>query len=184
MPWHAGEFYILSSSFINKSNWTEYNHDANWTTSGFGVYSWYFIAMRAASGSGMVAIRGPTHDGISTENIKLPWPAAGPATLWKVPTVNGFSSFSVGGGKAFTLISQDAEVCIALDALTGKQVWSEKLGAATYQGGGDSGLRATREATARAPRRALATDSSMSTPPTWFFTAWMPTPANLFGPST
>lgn len=85
--------------------------------------------------------RGPTHDGISTENVKLPWPAAGPATLWKVPTVNGFSSFSVGGGKAFTLISQDAEVCIALDALTGKQVWSEKLGEATYQGGGDSGTQ-------------------------------------------
>ncbi|HWE02377.1 MAG TPA: PQQ-binding-like beta-propeller repeat protein [Tepidisphaeraceae bacterium] len=90
--------------------------------------------------------RGPTHDGISTETLKLPWPAGGPKILWTAPTTNGFSSFSVGDGEAFTQVGREAngsprEFCIALDAATGKELWAVDVGESKYQGGGDSGAK-------------------------------------------
>src|SRR5204863_3478785 len=57
---------------------------------------------------------------------------------------NGFSSFTVAEGKAFTVVNRDLEgapreVCVALDAQTGKEIWSAPVGVAVYDGGGDSG---------------------------------------------
>ena len=52
---------------------------------------------------------------------------------WKVPTPLGFSSFSVVGNRAFTLIAEEdedglmREVCIALDTGSGKRLWSSWL---------------------------------------------------------
>jgi outer membrane protein assembly factor BamB len=88
--------------------------------------------------------RGPTHDGISPESINVPWPAAGPKLIWKVPTPNGFSSFTVSGGEAFTQVSRDIggvarEVVVAMDAGTGKELWWAAVDRAQYQGGGDAG---------------------------------------------
>ena len=91
--------------------------------------------------------RGPTHDGISTETIKLPWPAAGPKVLWTAPTTNGFSSFTIAGGEAFTQVGREAngsqrEFCIALDAATGKELWAVDVGQSTYgNAGGMSGAK-------------------------------------------
>src|SRR5258708_33450847 len=87
--------------------------------------------------------RGPNHDGISTESVNLPWPSSGPKVIWKVPTPNGFSSFTVSGGEAFTQVSQEsgstaAEMCMALDAKTGKMLWAVPIDQTKYQGGGDS----------------------------------------------
>lgn len=65
--------------------------------------------------------------------------------VWKVPVQDGFSSFSTGSGKVFTLVSREdedgilREVCVALDADTGEEVWSQFLGFAKYDDGGDSG---------------------------------------------
>jgi outer membrane protein assembly factor BamB len=88
--------------------------------------------------------RGPNHDGISTEKILTQWPAGGLRTLWKVPLNTGFSTFSVSQGKVFTLVRRavdgaDQEVCLALDADSGKELWAAPLGRAKYQDGGDSG---------------------------------------------
>jgi outer membrane protein assembly factor BamB len=91
--------------------------------------------------------RGPTHDGISTETIKLPWPAAGPKVLWTAPTTNGFSSFTVADGEAFTQVGREAngsqrEFCIALDAATGKELWAVDVGQSDYgNAGGMSGAK-------------------------------------------
>lgn len=90
------------------------------------------------------AYRGANHDGISTDTLNLPWPAAGPKVIWKVPTTNGFSSFTVSGGEAFTQVSRDMdgaerEVCVALDAETGKEIWAAAVDRANYQNGGDAG---------------------------------------------
>ncbi|MEI7730084.1 MAG: PQQ-binding-like beta-propeller repeat protein [Verrucomicrobiota bacterium] len=83
--------------------------------------------------------RGANTDGISTEAVRLPW-AGAPKHVWTTPTTSGLSSFSVGGGKAFTVVKEGtSEVTIALDANTGKQLWKATTGNATYQGGGDSG---------------------------------------------
>ena len=88
--------------------------------------------------------RGAAGDGRTSEKVVKPWPAGGPKVLWKVPAPGGFSSFSVAGGKAFTFVLRDVEgasqeTLLALDANTGKELWVAPLGAAKFDGGGDSG---------------------------------------------
>lgn len=89
--------------------------------------------------------RGLTGNGISTEAL--------PSTLqiqpiWQVPAASGFSSFAVADGRAFTLVTDEAskrEVCLALDAKTGKELWQRELGSSKYsQGGGDAGAPGNR----------------------------------------
>jgi outer membrane protein assembly factor BamB len=87
--------------------------------------------------------RGANHDGICMEKVLATWTA--PRVLWKTPTVGGFSCFSVAGGKACTVVPGGGEeVCVALDANTGKQLWFAPLGPAKYDGGGDAGTKENR----------------------------------------
>lgn len=90
--------------------------------------------------------RGPDLDGTTSEKISLTaWPKEGPKVVWRIPTPLGFSSFSISQGQAFTLIAradQDGitrEVAIALDAATGKELWSFPMCIMKYDEGGDSG---------------------------------------------
>jgi outer membrane protein assembly factor BamB len=88
--------------------------------------------------------RGPNHDGTSPETILTSWPSTGLHEVWKHPMNDGFSSITVGGGKAFTLVERDVdgapqEVCVALDANSGAELWAAPLGIAKYDGGGDRG---------------------------------------------
>jgi outer membrane protein assembly factor BamB len=88
--------------------------------------------------------RGPGADGVCPETVNLNWPTSGPKVVWKVPTKNGFSSFSVTGGKVFTQVNRDLdgalrEICVALDAATGKEIWFADVGVGKYDQGGDSG---------------------------------------------
>ncbi len=91
--------------------------------------------------------RGVSHDGSTTEKIATKWPAGGPKPVWKAPLAGGFSSFAVSGSQAFTLVKRDVEgagkeVCVAVDAATGKEQWATSLGTvAKYDGGGDSGTK-------------------------------------------
>ncbi len=88
--------------------------------------------------------RGPNTDGATPEKITRVWMSGGPKVLWKVPSTNGFSSFAVAGVRCFMLEGRDVdgapqEVLVARDANTGKEGWTAALGAAKYDGGGDSG---------------------------------------------
>jgi outer membrane protein assembly factor BamB len=89
--------------------------------------------------------RGPKGDDTSPEKLMLKkWPASGPRELWRVALTDGFSSFAVADGRVFTLVARQVEavkreVCVALDANTGKELWSLPIGIAKYDGGGDSG---------------------------------------------
>jgi outer membrane protein assembly factor BamB len=95
--------------------------------------------------------RGPNHDGTSSEVIRTNWSDAPPRQVWKVPLAPALSSFTVSGGKVFTQVhrvvnGQDQEVCIALNADTGQELWSTPLGIASYPNGGvgsDDGPRST-----------------------------------------
>jgi outer membrane protein assembly factor BamB len=76
--------------------------------------------------------------------MKVELPGGGLKAVWRVETPNGFSSFAVGEGKAFTVVMRTmdgspSEVCVALDATSGKELWNSTTGPAKYQGGGDSG---------------------------------------------
>lgn len=95
----------------------------------------------SASAGDWPQYRGPTHDGVSTDRILLQWPPGGPTVLWRKPLTNGFSSFAVSQGRAFTLISRNiggqlSEVCVGLDAATGTELWATPIGAASYPDGG------------------------------------------------
>ncbi|MFC1600932.1 PQQ-binding-like beta-propeller repeat protein [Candidatus Sumerlaeota bacterium] len=90
---------------------------------------------------------GNSGDRTSTETIgTITWSQASPPTpIWEITTANGFSSFSVADGKAFTLESRLHtgvlhEFCVAYRASDGEQLWASPLtGAGPYDGGGDEG---------------------------------------------
>lgn len=101
-------------------------------------------SLTAASAADWPQYRGPSLDGVTAEKILKTWPADGPREVWKAPFNAGFSSFAVGGGKAFTLVLRPFdnvpnETCVAVDAATGKELWAAPLGFAKYDGGGDTG---------------------------------------------
>lgn len=94
--------------------------------------------------------RGVNQDGISPETVQVNWAAHPPKVLWKVPVNTGFSSFAVGGNRAFTQVvrtlnGEPREICVALDAATGAEVWAADLAVGKgYSGGGDGdGPRST-----------------------------------------
>jgi outer membrane protein assembly factor BamB len=96
------------------------------------------------SGGDWPQFRGPAHDSITPEKILTAWPKDGPRQLWKVPLTGGFSSITISGGKAFTLVKRtlegaDREVCVALDAANGKELWAVPIGVAKYDNGGNNG---------------------------------------------
>src|SRR5258707_10415705 len=107
-----------------------------------------FVGVGFASGafsSDWPQYRGPNSDGTSLEKgILKKWPVEGPRQIWKKPIHLGFSSFAVSVGKVFTLEQRtidgaEQEVCVALDAATGQELWNYSLGAAKYQGGAGAG---------------------------------------------
>ncbi len=114
----------------------------------------FSIFLVAASAVGLSAAdwpqyRGAQGDGRTADTISAPWLEAGPKVVWKAPTKNGFSSFAVAGGKAFTIVNREVdggtkEVCLALDAATGKELWAAVIGAGKYDGGGDDGAKENR----------------------------------------
>ncbi|NBV85332.1 MAG: alcohol dehydrogenase [Verrucomicrobia bacterium] len=86
--------------------------------------------------------RGAAGNGISSEMMQ--WKASGLRTVWKVPSLGGFSSFVVADGRAFTLALREIEgasqeVLVAHDASSGRELWSAALQVAKYDKGGNDG---------------------------------------------
>lgn len=92
------------------------------------------------------AYRGPSLDGKTTETVSAGG-AKGPALAWKKNTPNGFSSFVISKGRAFTITGPEIEgvkreALVAFDADTGKEIWTALLGVARYgHDGGNSGTK-------------------------------------------
>jgi outer membrane protein assembly factor BamB len=109
------------------------------------------VILPNALATGWTQFRGSNHDGASSETIRLDWAQNPPRTLWKVPMPNGLSSFSVDNGRLYTMGArpfqgQLTEMCIALDANTGQELWASPVGLAQYPNGGvgtDDGTRST-----------------------------------------
>ncbi|MBI5394668.1 MAG: PQQ-binding-like beta-propeller repeat protein [Verrucomicrobia bacterium] len=84
--------------------------------------------------------RGPDRTDISKETGLLKqWPDGGPKQVWLYKEGGlGYSGFSVVGGRLFTMGARgDNEVLIALDANTGKQLWTAPIGANLKNNWGD-----------------------------------------------
>lgn len=116
------------------------------------IYSWRPVGMVAlgltlgtlSHAADWPQYRGPQANGVTPEKIATTWPSEGLKSLWRVPTTAGFSSFTVADGRAFTLVTREIEgvkneVCVALNADTGKELWAAPLGFSKFDGGGDSG---------------------------------------------
>jgi outer membrane protein assembly factor BamB len=89
--------------------------------------------------------RGPRRDGVSTEGGLLKqWPANGPPLMWRFDAAgDGYSSMAVSNGRIFTLgARQGTEHVLAIDAATGKQLWSVANGRRFQNDRGD-GPRST-----------------------------------------
>ena len=88
--------------------------------------------------------RGGDNTGITSEKVRTSFPTGGPKALWKVPSLNGFSSLVIAGGRCFTqelrsLENTEQETLVARDAETGKELWAKPLGTMRINDGGQSG---------------------------------------------
>lgn len=91
-----------------------------------------FIASQKSSGDSGAwpNFRGPNRDGISTDTGLLEsWPEGGPEKLWVYENAGmGYSGFSVSDGKLYTMGTRGEDLTvIAVDASTGKEVWSTAI---------------------------------------------------------
>jgi outer membrane protein assembly factor BamB len=89
--------------------------------------------------------RGPQRDGVSAEKGLLKqWPSGGPRLVWQaVGAGDGYSSFSVVGGRLFTLGAREGtEYVLAFDVASGKRLWAVAHGRRFNNDRGD-GPRAT-----------------------------------------
>lgn len=101
------------------------------------------LALFNANAANWPEYRGPNHNGTTSETISK-WNEPGPKAIWKTPLTAGFSSIAVDGSLAATLVTRiidgaPREVCVAVDAASGKELWATPLAVAKYEGGGDSG---------------------------------------------
>jgi len=115
----------------------------------------FSVAVALAASSSAIAqsasadwgtFRGPNNDGtVAAPKSVADWKAATISQLWKAETSTGFSSFAVAGGKAYTIVTREAdgntgETVVCYDARSGKELWAQPLAVIPkYDGGGDSG---------------------------------------------
>lgn len=82
--------------------------------------------------------RGPNRDGVSLDkNLLGEWPEEGPKLVWTAMGAGrGYSSFSIAGGKLFTLgdgpstADDKDEYLLCFDLSSGKQLWKKNIGPA------------------------------------------------------
>lgn len=99
------------------------------------------LATTALMGADWPQYRGPNHDGSSPEAVRTNWSANPPRVLWRRAVEPAWCSMSVSGGRVFTqanrrINGQAREVCVALDAASGAQLWATALDVADYPDGG------------------------------------------------
>ncbi len=84
--------------------------------------------------------RGPDRTDNSTETGLLKsWPADGPKRVWMYENAgHGYAGPAIVGGKFFTLGTRDgSEILLVLDADTGKELWTAKVGSVLKNNWGD-----------------------------------------------
>lgn len=85
--------------------------------------------------------RGPLHDGSSPESLRTDWARNPPRVVWRKTLEQAWSSITVSGGRAFTQVRRriagaSREVCIALNADTGAELWATSLDDGFYPDAG------------------------------------------------
>jgi outer membrane protein assembly factor BamB len=85
--------------------------------------------------------RGLHHDGSSAEELRTDWSRTAPKVVWKRSIQPAWSSITVAGARVFTQVNrriagQQREVCVALHADTGAELWAANLDTASYPNAG------------------------------------------------
>ncbi|MEM1447764.1 MAG: PQQ-binding-like beta-propeller repeat protein [Planctomycetota bacterium] len=99
----------------------------------------------APASDGWPQYNGPTSARTADASLaRAEFPARGPKVVWRQDTGSGFSSFVLAGDRAYMVDGRREkgevrEVLVALDASSGKEVWSTPLGVPEYDGGGGAG---------------------------------------------
>ena len=103
------------------------------------------LVSRLAHGEDWPQWRGPQSDGISRETgLLVDWREKSPHVVWQRALGTGFSSFSVAGGRLYTLAAvDDIESVFCLDANTGDTLWQERTGNQYKDPQGGDGPRST-----------------------------------------
>lgn len=98
-----------------------------------------------SSRASWTGFRGPGRRGEYLEGpLRMEWPASGLTPLWKQPVGGGYASFSVAGGRAFTIEQRGPEeVVAAYDVATGLELWTSRWPAEFREAMGGDGPRAT-----------------------------------------
>jgi outer membrane protein assembly factor BamB len=94
----------------------------------------------AASSGNWPQWRGPDRTDVSKETGLLKsWPEGGPKRVWLFENAGlGYSGYSIVGGKLFTMgLREGGEHLIAVDANTGKELWSARMGEVLKNNWGD-----------------------------------------------
>ena len=89
--------------------------------------------------------RGPNHDGVSADaKVLAKWPAEGPKVVWRIPVGEAFGSFAVKGDRAYYMAEHEKqENCVAVEAATGKAIWSTPVDRTIFERQGGNGPRTT-----------------------------------------
>jgi hypothetical protein len=109
------------------------------------------FALLSATATDWPQYRGPGHNGVSTDRLNRQWTGSVTNPVWIVSVTNALSSMAVSGGRVLTQVRRniagaDKEVCVALNATNGAELWSVVVDDnATYDGGVgyDDGPRTT-----------------------------------------
>ena len=123
----------------------------SWATAGWAFSALVTLADTQAQAADWPQYRGPNHDGVSIEAIRTNWSEEPPRQVSKIALEPALSSFTISGGRAFTLARRRAgngeqEFCVALNAGTGQELWATPVDIADYPNGGvgfDDGPRST-----------------------------------------
>lgn len=94
---------------------------------------------------GWPQLRGPRYDARSDETgLADAWPAGGPPVLWMTEIGAGYSGLIAKDGRVYTQAQALAEQCaLALDADTGRTIWTHSYGWPYQAGGMFPGPRST-----------------------------------------
>lgn len=88
--------------------------------------------------------RGPRRDGIVASTISLDWSKKPPRQVYRQPVGEGYSSFVIGGGRAYTMEQRRGdEALVCYDAATGRELWTMQYPAHFTETLGGDGPRAT-----------------------------------------
>lgn len=96
--------------------------------------------------------RGPNHNATSADRITTNWTGTVTNPLWRVYLSNGVGSITVSGGRVFTQLTRTVDgsfmdVCVALNAATGAELWATPIEPWNYPHTGvgetDDGPRST-----------------------------------------